>query len=801
MKKGSASKNLSVPAGRRGKAQTQQSVTSDKDKLKEERARIREEKKAERERKLLLKKVEPNPDVEEITVNPILETVPGKKVPEFPLEGCSKFSDNRKFLFLYAQGKKDKKARQELIKLISKDSSLSNPFQAYSTGTKKSVLNLAVEDGDLELVKILLKEQKRINEGESKRPHLPVSSLAKIGTGTFNRYQFGFKTRNVSLSRGGKEGNNALTNDNYLGHQDPFPSNLTAKTLHTFLMHNHMSEGTVLNCLWEYIRKGDIDFLKAKTDKKGTTFMQKCFDNYGYGFNRYHYQALDDDIEGRINKLSMIKKPHTNRSICPLHVACINPNITVLRKYYMANPEYSAADLDQRKLMHYAAANKTDAALNFLISKGVPANDKDIRGTTPLMIACELGRTDNVICLLNEQKKQLEDLDPNDEDYWLMKQSSNFANSYGPYHTFPLHYAVESGNEETVKALIENAGEDIDIEVRNKDGLSPIAIACSKGYYEIAEFLLEKGAKVHETKKKKKNPLIWAAQNGHIHIVSLLLRHGIHPDVPDSSGNTATHYAAGYGWLNVLKFLVENGAHPDLKNDWNSTPAMIAMLKNHFGCLDFLMELDNVDKSMVDNEGRSVISQLCMSFTNDTLEQIKYMDKFEHLDYTLKDANGWTCMHFLVSNQVEYNEITNKVNTILKKQKADLMKKNGKKGKKDDDMDVDASEEEEEPVRYSKSASRSKSRRKPAAKMRATKKKFGVKAARMALPTTFGALPKMSGFGGLPTLATSSLFTGGTQGNLFQNSGTLASPDDEININNFEVYYNNSNVKHRELYR
>lgn len=423
------------------------------------------------------------------------------------------------------------------------------------------------------------------------------------------------------------------------------------------------------------VRRGNIDLLTSRTKKDGPTLIQRLFDNMGYGFNRYHYLALEDDIEGKINKLSMLKKPHTNMGICPLHVACINPNITVLRKFYSTNPEYSAADMEQRKLMHYAAANPTDVALQFFISKNIPVNDKDIKGVTPLMIACELGRTENVELLLKEQKKQLEDLDENDEDYYLMKKSADFINTYGPKHHFPIHYAVISGKIDTVKALVDNAGADIDLNVHTTDGMSPLAIACSRGYFKIVEYLLSKGSNVLETKKQKKNGLIWAAQNGHIHICSLLLRHGIHPDAPDSSGNTACHYAAGYGYPNVLKFLVENGAHPDLKNDWNSTPAMIAMLKNHFGCLDYLMELEGVDKSMVDNEGRSVIAQLCMSFTKDTLGQIKYMDKFKNLDYNLRDANGWNAMHFLVANQIPDHKIQSEVQKKLQEQKTALAKK------------------------------------------------------------------------------------------------------------------------------
>ena len=533
--------------------------------------------------------------------------------------------------------------------IVKHEQEFSNPFQNYSSHVDKNILYYAIRDNDVELVRELLKERKRMHSGYSKRPTLPSSSLHNVGSGVFNRYQFGFKTRAVSLARGGKEGNNAFTHDyNLLVENDNSDLEILLKSdpswevVQTHILAGEMSETDMFDYIWLMVRRGNVELLQSKSKKNGPTLIQRLFDNAGYGFNRYHALAVEDDVEGRINKLSMIKKPHTNRMINPMHIACINPNVTVLRKFYSTNPEYSAADMDQRKLVHYAACNPTDAALDFLISKGVPANDKDNHGMTPLMIACELGRVDNVNYLVKLQAKQLEDLNPNDDDYFLMKSSSDFINTYGGGHHYPLHYAVKSGSFECVETLVEGSGDTPDLEVRTTAGETPLAMACSLGHYEIAKYLLKKGASVHETKKKKKNPLILAAQNGHIHIVSLLLRHGIHPDVPDSSGNTACHYAAGYGWSNVLRFLVENGADPDIKNDWNSTPAMISMLKNHFGCLDYLMELENVDKSMVDNEGRTVISQLCQRYSKDTLEQIKYMDKFKQLDYNLKDANGWT---------------------------------------------------------------------------------------------------------------------------------------------------------------
>jgi len=169
-----------------------------------------------------------------------------------------------------------------------------------------------------------------------------------------------------------------------------------------------------------------------------------------------------------------------------------------------------------------------------------------------------------------------------------------------------------------VKAIVEEGKADVN--TPDTKSRTPLMIACETGNLEIIKYLVSKGASVHDLKKQKKNALIKATMNGHIHIVSFLLKHGIHPDLPDSSGNTAVHYAAGYGWTHILKFLIEEGkAHPDLKNDWNSSPAMVAMLKGHFGNLEYLLSLKNVESSLVDSEGRSVVSQLCMNFNKETL--------------------------------------------------------------------------------------------------------------------------------------------------------------------------------------
>lgn len=153
-----------------------------------------------------------------------------------------------------------------------------------------------------------------------------------------------------------------------------------------------------------------------------------------------------------------------------------------------------------------------------------------------------------------------------------------------------------------------------------------------------------------------------------------------------------------------------------------------------------------------------------MNFTKDTLDQIKYMDKFKHLDYNSKDANGWTCMHFLVANAIDHNKVTTEISKRLIKMKSELMKKAGKK--EDDGSEQDMDEDAQVVMKKSRSRSR------PRPKMRAAMKKRAVMA----------KAPRL-----------------GFMNNAFGGKQTNHESDDE-NPNTFATYYQQHKPKHRELY-
>jgi ankyrin repeat protein len=69
-------------------------------------------------------------------------------------------------------------------------------------------------------------------------------------------------------------------------------------------------------------------------------------------------------------------------------------------------PTFSLPDKNRRNLIHYAAANANSDVIRFLLANGCDANELDVQRKTPLMIAAELGRLQNVQALLEHFEKR-----------------------------------------------------------------------------------------------------------------------------------------------------------------------------------------------------------------------------------------------------------------------------------------------------------------------------------------------------------------------------------------------------------
>lgn len=99
-----------------------------------------------------------------------------------------------------------------------------------------------------------------------------------------------------------------------------------------------------------------------------------------------------------------------------------------------------------------------------------------------------------------------------------------------------------------------------DIEVANRHGHTCLMIACYKGHYKIAQYLLSLKANVNRRSIK---------------------------------GNTALHDCAESGSLEILQLLLEHGATMDV-DSYGMTPLLAASVTGHFPIVEHLISLSNV---------------------------------------------------------------------------------------------------------------------------------------------------------------------------------------------------------------
>src|SRR4249919_3652593 len=185
---------------------------------------------------------------------------------------------------------------------------------------------------------------------------------------------------------------------------------------------------------------------------------------------------------------------------------------------------------DQRTLPMLAAILPDLRLLRALIQMGVDVNAAH-GGMAPLLAATRdswHGRPEAVMTLLaNGADPRVADSDGNT----------------------PLHHAARS-SDPGVAALLRDAAADID--AINRDGVTPLGIACAAGNWRLARFLLERGAK---PELPNASPALLAAagtEEDDLAGVQLLLKHKAKVDAHDARHRRALHEAARRGHVEIV---------------------------------------------------------------------------------------------------------------------------------------------------------------------------------------------------------------------------------------------------------
>ncbi|MFC1616064.1 ankyrin repeat domain-containing protein [Patescibacteria group bacterium] len=302
--------------------------------------------------------------------------------------------------------------------------------------------------------------------------------------------------------------------------------------------------------LWEpdpvYVsaNSGCLDILESYLDE-GADVDQIFYQWSGYA--PLHLAAQNGDMEmvkmlldrgADIDVVAQIYENYYELVFTPLYYAIDSGYLDVAE--YLID---EGADMDKinagdySSLLNSAVESQSLEMVNWLLNEGFDANESYDIGWTALHSACSGANLDIVKALVQAGA------DMNAQDY---------------YGLFPIGVSMNYDRPENALYLIEQ-GADVNL-ISSEIGKTPLHEAAYFGQLEVAQALIDAGAKVNATNFYNETPLYAGVSGANLDLIQLLIDNGADLEIPDQQGFTPLHLAASLGELEVLDLLIDNGA-------------------------------------------------------------------------------------------------------------------------------------------------------------------------------------------------------------------------------------------------
>ena len=292
-----------------------------------------------------------------------------------------------------------------------------------------------------------------------------------------------------------------------------------------------------------------------------------------------------------------------------------------IAKYYLekgGNPNLTVSYQSDRNIIQ-------ESSLLFCLLKTAGEKDTELFKTIELLIDLEA----DINTKTNNGETPL---------LWLL---SNNRSGY--------NYRGLSKNQRTqIANLLIDRGADIDL--RNSQTYSPLLLALSYGYPEVAEKLIAKGANINFTTQDNITPLMRALSNNHTEIARELIARGAKINVQNNRNQTPLSIAVAKNNLEMIKLLIAKGA--DVKTvDRNGNTLLFQA--GAIGDLNTIETLVNagIDVNRRNNQNQTALFEV---FKNTRYQQVQEITEFlmvKGAEINIKDNQGINILFMAVSSR------------------------------------------------------------------------------------------------------------------------------------------------------
>jgi ankyrin repeat protein len=317
----------------------------------------------------------------------------------------------------------------------------------------------------------------------------------------------------------------------------------------------------------------------------------------------------------------------SDEHVTPLMVAAATQTGDTVRVLLAAHATTAAADAHGRTALAYAIARHNDEALDALLAAAGSPLIKDDGNPSPLQLACM-------------------------SQNWSAARKLIAAGVPDPSGCGVILAAIEGSVERLRVALSSRPKTSGALEF----GISAQHIAAARGAQDLIEALATAGADLNVIDREGNTPIAVAAQKGHWPAVLLLAEYGadISCDVPGIFGNSESvlHLAAESADANIVEAVIAAGAYVDRRDSRDETPLHRAASRFNVAAVQALLKA-GADVNAADSTHDTPLTRACAAATNSGGDATSTALLLIHAGADVNQASSFGCTPFLYAAMAE----------------------------------------------------------------------------------------------------------------------------------------------------